>query len=65
MDRRASSRFLYGTDDARILSMWREGHDTNAISRALWLPEYQVANRLPEILRRAREDSEWNVDRSA
>tara|TARA_R110000868_G_C10750054_1_gene753099 strand:- start:481 stop:669 length:189 start_codon:yes stop_codon:yes gene_type:complete len=51
--------------DAQILEMWRGGDDTCQISKNLWLPEANIANRLPRILEIARQDQEWNFDRIA
>jgi len=35
--------------DGLILALWKQGLDTNAISKRLRLPEHQVANDLPRI----------------
>jgi hypothetical protein len=51
--------------DARILELWRAGSDTYEISKSLWLPEANIANRLPRLLERSRQDQEWNFDRIA
>lgn len=50
----------YHVLDNRILSLWREGKDTREIARAFWMNEYDVANRLPEILLRARQDQDFD-----
>lgn len=50
--------------DGRILALWREGKNTNEISRALWWPEYDIAKRLPVILMKVRQDQEWDLDRT-
>lgn len=59
---RSSTRFR--ASDARLLSLWREGKDTNEIAKLCWEPESSVAARLPDILHRARQDREWNFDRT-
>lgn len=51
--------------DKKILDLWLEGKNSNEIARALWWPEYDIANRLPAILQKMRQDREWNFDRTA
>lgn len=50
------------TDD-ELLTLWREGNDTYDIARHFWQDEASIANRLPRVLDRARQDQEWNFDR--
>ena len=58
------AQFKLGTpSDTEILMLWRGGKDTFAISQQLWVPEHHVANRLPNIIARDRQDQEWNFDR--
>ena len=51
--------------DEEILLLWRGKADTYEISKRLWVPESHIANRLPRILERERQDQEWNFDRIA
>lgn len=55
---------LHATDD-EILKLWRARMDTCEIAKLFWQPEASIANRLPRILERARQDQEWNFDRIA
>jgi hypothetical protein len=62
----APRQYIHGTpSDAEILMLWRGGKDTLDIARQLWVPEDHIANRLPHILLRDRQDQEWNFDRIA
>lgn len=57
-------RFIHGTPaDHEILMLWKGGKDTCDIARQLWVDEAHIANRLPHILARSRQDQEWNFDR--
>jgi hypothetical protein len=38
--------FVSRQAECMILPLWRQGHDTFQIAKALSLPEYEVANRL-------------------
>lgn len=49
--------------DGQILAEWRMGKDTFEIAQRFWVAESNIANRLPHILERARQDQEWNFDR--
>lgn len=51
--------------DKDILRLWREGKNTNEIAKATWSRECEISNRLPLILQRAKQDQEWNYDRTA
>ncbi len=51
--------------DAEIFDLWSQKKNTNEIARALWCPEFVIASRLPAILAKARQDHEWNFDRTA
>lgn len=56
-------RFIHGTpEDQEILLLWRAGKDTCDIAKQLWVDESHIANRLPHILQRDRQDQEWNFD---
>ena len=43
--RRAAS-YVNPREEVMILPLWRKGHDTFQIAKALGIPEYEVANRL-------------------
>jgi hypothetical protein len=43
-------------DEGLIAALWRRGFNTKEIAERLKLREFQVANRLPEILRRYRRE---------
>lgn len=58
----ATSWYLF---DDKILEFWLQGKNTNEIARAMWWPECDIANRLPLILQRSKQDQEWNFDRTA
>lgn len=47
-----------------IYPLWFSGKDTSAIAKALGLPEYEIANRLPKILQRGDEMKgiEWTEE---
>jgi DNA-directed RNA polymerase specialized sigma24 family protein len=45
--------------EQEILVLWKAGRNTQEIARAVGLPESEVANRLPSILERSRQDKEW------
>lgn len=47
-----------------ILALWKSGENTNEIAKRSWEPESSVAARLPEILKRARQDQDWTFDRT-
>jgi hypothetical protein len=49
-----------GDLDADILAHWSAGRDTMDISRALCVPESIVANKLPKLIERRRQDRRWN-----
>ncbi len=49
--------------DTDILRLWDQGLDTSVISKQLWVNESVVANKLPNLLLRRRQDQEWNGDR--
>lgn len=51
--------------NAEIALLWSAGKNTNEIAKTLWSPEYEIANRLPLILRTLKQDQEWNFDRTA
>ena len=55
---------LHATDE-EILKLWQARMDTCEIAKLFWQPEASIANRLPRILERARQDQEWNFDRIA
>jgi hypothetical protein len=58
-----AAQYRHGTPtDTEILMLWRGGKDTHDIAKQLWVPEYYVANRLPRILERVRQNQEWNYD---
>lgn len=60
-----TGQFIHGTpSDDEILILWQAKKDTCEIARQLWVPEHHVANRLPHILQRSRQDQEWNFDRT-
>lgn len=42
-------------EDEQIHRLWRKGFDTVWIARAVKRPEYEIANRLPDILKRYRQ----------
>ncbi len=52
-------------EDVEMLSLWKAGKNTNEIAKAFWCPESEIANRLPALLNKARQDQEWNFDRTA
>lgn len=47
------------------LATKRAQMDTCQIAKIFWQSEASIANRLPRILERARQDQEWNFDRIA
>lgn len=59
---RKDLRACAGHDDGSIHRLWIEGCDTREIAKRLFVHESVVANRLPGILERARQDQEWNFD---
>lgn len=48
-------------DDWYMLAMWRQNHNTLDIARLMTRPESEIANRLPAVLLRARQDAEWSA----
>lgn len=61
-----SNQYLHGSpSDDEILLLWRGQKNTNEIAKQLWVPEHHIANRLPHVIQRARQDEEWNFDRTA
>jgi DNA-binding NarL/FixJ family response regulator len=59
------NRTHWHASDEELLQLWRQGKNSNEIARAMWSQESDIANRLPEILQRARQDQEWDFDRTA
>lgn len=55
----------YRASDEMILALWKSGKNTNEIAKRTWEPESSIAARLPDILALARQDQEWNFDRTA
>lgn len=56
-------RFIPDTPaDGEIIALWRAGKNTNEIAKQLWVDESHIANRLPRLLERDRQDQEWNFD---
>lgn len=53
---------IRAVSDTDILRLWDQGLDTCAISKQLWVNESVVANKLPNLLLRRRQDHEWNFD---
>ena len=51
-----------GSLDAEVLELWRAGRNTREIAGAMFFRESVIANRLPGILERARQNQEWNFD---
>lgn len=49
-------------DDSTMLSLWRQGHNTLVIAQEMTVPESAIANRLPHVLERARQDDDWERD---
>lgn len=47
--------------DHEILILWRLGCDTHAIAKKFWCPEAEIAQRLPRVLQRDRQDQEWDL----
>ena len=47
--------------DQHMLALWQQGNNTLDIARIMCVPESEVANRLPHILERARQDAEWSA----
>lgn len=45
--------------DHDIIALWKAGYDTTGIARALWSPEHEIANRLPLLLLKERQDRDW------
>jgi DNA-binding CsgD family transcriptional regulator len=45
--------------DSTLLHYWRRGLDTYAIALQLNIPEHEVANRLPRIRERERQNNQW------
>lgn len=56
------SHFEGAADDSVILTLWKQGKDTFEIGQILWMKEATIANRLPKILERDRQDQEWNFE---
>lgn len=46
----------------QVLLHWKAGKNTNEIAKLLWVEEASVANLLPRLLERDRQDQEWNFD---
>lgn len=46
--------------DQEILILWRRGMDTCDIARKFFVPEHEIARRIPLILERDRQDQDWN-----
>ena len=44
--KRTTEYFVSRQAECMILPLWRKGHDTHQIAKALALPEYEIANRL-------------------
>lgn len=57
------ARFIQDTPaDGEIIALWRAGKNTNEIAKQLWVDESYIANQLPRLLERNRQDQEWNFD---
>ena len=53
---RTGNGFDCSVTDQEILALWCAGRDTFDIARSTGVPESEVANRLPRILERRRQD---------
>ena len=56
----APLKFTAG-DNEDMLKLWRKGYSTFDIACEKCWPECEVANHMPYVLARAREDAEWNA----
>jgi hypothetical protein len=48
-----------------VLRLWRSGRDTLDIARLTGTTESVICRLLPLVLKAAREDQEWNFDRTS
>jgi hypothetical protein len=55
MSRYAVDIFVSRQAECMIIPLWRKGNDTSSIAKTLSIPEFEVANRLPELLRRQQQ----------
>ena len=52
-------RMLDYPTDAEMLAMWQQGKDTLDIANRFFVQESWVAEQIPRILLRDRQDKEW------
>lgn len=53
--------FLPHVSDQDIIALWRQGLNTTDIARRHFVAESQIANRLPRLLERHRQDRDWEA----
>lgn len=45
----------------KCCALWREGKNTLDMAQKMCVPEYAIANHLPHVLQRAKQDADWNA----